>query len=108
MATCTVGFWLAVYCRTLRNDFANQLILKRNFERKIISVAIVLRTNWGFAAFNYVGEQVATFLQFASEGSKFVFGPELVKTFAFGVAPIIIYMSMITRIGCYSNVLNGT
>ena len=65
-----------------------------------LNVIIVLRTHWGFTAFNYVGEQVATFLQFASEGSKFVFGPELVNTFAFGVAPIIIYMSMITRTCC--------
>ena len=54
------------------------------FALQFIIALLVLRTTFGFVAFNYVGEQVATFLAFAADGAKFVFGAELITTFAFG------------------------
>ena len=54
------------------------------FALQFLIALLVLRTTFGFVAFNYVGEQVATFLAFAADGAKFVFGAELITTFAFG------------------------
>ena len=75
------------------------------FALQFIIAVLVLRTHFGYTAFNYVGTQVATFLEFAAGGAEFVFGPELVKTFAFGVAPIIVYMSMITSMLYYTGLM---
>ena len=44
-----------------------------------------------------MGEQVATFLSFAAEGAKFVFGPELITTFAFGLSGLDKFLSELTR-----------
>jgi len=38
----------------------------------------VLRTHWGFVAFDFVGRQVSKFLSFSSNGAQFVFGSELI------------------------------
>ena len=38
----------------------------------------MLRTHWGFVAFDFVGRQVSKFLSFSSNGAQFVFGSELI------------------------------
>jgi len=61
---------------------------------------IVLRTEPGLAAFQWLGAQVELFLSFTDYGSMFVFGEDI-SSFAFGVLPIIIFFSMIISILYY-------
>ncbi|XP_053323212.1 solute carrier family 28 member 3 [Spea bombifrons] len=65
---------------------------------------VILRTKPGFDAFDWLGIQVQTFLEYADTGSKFVFGEKYVDHFfAFKVLPIVIFfstvMSMLYHIG---------
>nr|XP_032809174.1 solute carrier family 28 member 3 isoform X1 [Petromyzon marinus] len=57
---------------------------------------IILRTEAGLDAFEWLGSQVQTFLDYADAGSKFVFGDLYTDHFfAFKVLPIVIFFSMI-------------
>ncbi|XP_075067160.1 solute carrier family 28 member 3 [Mixophyes fleayi] len=57
---------------------------------------IILRTKPGFDAFDWLGIQVQTFLEYSNTGSKFVFGEKYTDHFfAFKVLPIVIFFSMI-------------
>uniref|UniRef100_A0A670JPV7 Sodium/nucleoside cotransporter n=1 Tax=Podarcis muralis TaxID=64176 RepID=A0A670JPV7_PODMU len=57
---------------------------------------ITLRTKVGFDAFNWLGGQVQTFLEYTDAGSKFVFGDKYTDHFfAFKVLPIVIFFSMV-------------
>ncbi|CAM9410900.1 solute carrier family 28 member 3 [Lampetra fluviatilis] len=57
---------------------------------------IILRTEAGLDAFEWLGSQVQTFLDYTDAGSKFVFGDLYTDHFfAFKVLPIVIFFSMI-------------
>ncbi|XP_006898313.1 PREDICTED: sodium/nucleoside cotransporter 2-like [Elephantulus edwardii] len=65
---------------------------------------LVIRTDPGFIAFQWLGDQVQIFLNYTVAGSSFVFGDMLVKdVFAFQSLPIIIFfgcvMSMLYYLG---------
>ncbi|XP_066460205.1 solute carrier family 28 member 3 [Eleutherodactylus coqui] len=64
----------------------------------------ILRTKPGFDAFDWLGLQVQTFLEYANTGSEFVFGKNYADHFfAFKLLPIVIFfstvMSMLYYIG---------
>ncbi|XP_043841450.1 sodium/nucleoside cotransporter 1 [Dromiciops gliroides] len=62
----------------------------------------VIRTEPGFVAFQWLGDQVKIFLDYTVVGSSFVFGETLVKDiFAFQVLPIIIFFSCVMSILYY-------
>ncbi|XP_067884977.1 solute carrier family 28 member 3-like [Heterodontus francisci] len=55
---------------------------------------IILRTESGFYAFQWMGKQVQIFLDYTDAGSKFLFGEAYIKHFfAFKVLPIVIFFS---------------
>uniref|UniRef100_A0A4W2C8H7 Solute carrier family 28 member 1 n=1 Tax=Bos indicus x Bos taurus TaxID=30522 RepID=A0A4W2C8H7_BOBOX len=55
---------------------------------------VVIRTEPGFIAFQWLGDQIQIFLSYTESGSSFVFGEALVKdVFAFQVLPIIVFFS---------------
>ncbi|KAM3937777.1 solute carrier family 28 member 3 [Leptodactylus fuscus] len=57
---------------------------------------LILRTKPGFDAFDWLGIQVQTFLEYSDTGSKFVFGEKYVDHFfAFKVLPIVIFFSTV-------------
>ncbi|XP_077330980.1 solute carrier family 28 member 3 [Lithobates pipiens] len=57
---------------------------------------LILRTKPGFDAFDWLGIQVQTFLEYSDTGSKFVFGEKyLDHFFAFKVLPIVIFFSTV-------------
>ncbi|XP_073489678.1 solute carrier family 28 member 3 [Aquarana catesbeiana] len=57
---------------------------------------LILRTKPGFEAFDWLGIQVQTFLEYSDTGSKFVFGEKyLDHFFAFKVLPIVIFFSTV-------------
>ncbi|XP_035159797.1 sodium/nucleoside cotransporter 1 isoform X3 [Callithrix jacchus] len=60
---------------------------------------LVIRTEPGFIAFQWLGEQIRTFLSYTEAGSSFVFGDVLVKdVFAFQILPIIIFFSCVISV----------
>ncbi|XP_062936469.1 solute carrier family 28 member 3 [Cynocephalus volans] len=65
---------------------------------------LILRTSPGFIAFNWLGRQVQTFLEYTDAGSSFVFGEKYTDHFfAFKVLPIVVFfstvMSMVYHLG---------
>ncbi|XP_072475933.1 sodium/nucleoside cotransporter 1 [Notamacropus eugenii] len=62
----------------------------------------VIRTEPGFVAFQWLGDQIKIFLDYTVAGSSFVFGETLVKdVFAFQVLPIIVFFSCVMSILYY-------
>nr|KAF6283555.1 solute carrier family 28 member 1 [Pipistrellus kuhlii] len=60
---------------------------------------LVIRTEPGFIAFQWLGDQIQIFLSYTEAGSSFVFGEALVKdVFAFQVLPIIVFFSCVMSI----------
>lgn len=63
---------------------------------------IVIRTEPGFIAFQWLGQQIQIFLSYTEEGSRFVFGENLIKSvFAFQVLPIIVFFSCVMSVLYY-------
>ncbi|KAK2499898.1 hypothetical protein MC885_014679 [Smutsia gigantea] len=57
---------------------------------------LILRTDPGFMAFDWLGKQVQTFLGYADAGASFVFGEKYTDHFfAFKVLPIVIFFSTV-------------
>ncbi|XP_045384264.1 sodium/nucleoside cotransporter 2 [Lemur catta] len=62
----------------------------------------VIRTDPGFNAFQWLGDQIQIFLNYTVAGSSFVFGDELIKNiFAFQSLPIIIFFGCVMSILYY-------
>ncbi|XP_046942755.1 sodium/nucleoside cotransporter 1 isoform X2 [Lynx rufus] len=62
----------------------------------------VIRTEPGFIAFQWMGNQIQIFLSYADVGSSFVFGEAMVKgVFAFQVLPIVIFFSCVMSVLYY-------
>lgn len=62
----------------------------------------VIRTEPGFVAFRWLGDQIQVFLSYTEAGSSFVFGEALVKdVFAFQVLPIIVFFSCVMSVLYY-------
>ncbi|XP_006885202.1 PREDICTED: sodium/nucleoside cotransporter 1 isoform X1 [Elephantulus edwardii] len=62
----------------------------------------VIRTEPGFIAFQWLGDQIQIFLSYTVAGSSFVFGEALVKdVFAFQVLPIIVFFSCVMSVLYY-------
>ncbi|CAK6433914.1 unnamed protein product [Pipistrellus nathusii] len=57
---------------------------------------IILRTEPGFIAFDWLGKQVQTFLEYTNAGASFVFGEKYTDHFfAFKILPIVIFFSTV-------------
>nr|XP_019605651.1 PREDICTED: solute carrier family 28 member 3 [Rhinolophus sinicus] len=57
---------------------------------------LILRTEPGFVAFEWLGKQVQTFLEYTNAGSSFVFGEKYTDHFfAFKVLPIVVFFSTV-------------
>ncbi|XP_034880103.1 sodium/nucleoside cotransporter 1 isoform X3 [Mirounga leonina] len=62
----------------------------------------VIRTEPGFIAFQWMGNQIQIFLSYTDAGSSFVFGEAMVKgVFAFQILPIVIFFSCVMSILYY-------
>uniref|UniRef100_H0XAN3 Sodium/nucleoside cotransporter n=1 Tax=Otolemur garnettii TaxID=30611 RepID=H0XAN3_OTOGA len=62
----------------------------------------IIRTEPGFIAFQWLGDQIQIFLSYTEAGSSFVFGEALVKdVFAFQVLPIIVFFSCVMSVLYY-------
>ncbi|XP_056425279.1 sodium/nucleoside cotransporter 2 [Hyla sarda] len=62
----------------------------------------IIRTEPGYQAFNFLGQQIQIFLNYTVAGSGFVFGQTLVKdVFAFQALPIVVFFSCVMSILYY-------
>ncbi|XP_067412148.1 sodium/nucleoside cotransporter 1-like [Emydura macquarii macquarii] len=62
----------------------------------------IIRTDPGFEAFQWLGNQIQIFLSYTTAGSSFVFGDALIKeAFAFQALPIVIFFSCVMSILYY-------
>lgn len=68
---------------------------------------IIIRTSWGFEAFNYLGDRVTELLSYVRAGASFFFGDGLMTVFAFSVLPVIVYMSSLVSILYYLGVMQA-
>lgn len=61
---------------------------------QFIFAVVILRTQWGYDAFAYLGDRVTEFLAYTDAGSKFVFGDLYMNHFfAFKVLPVVVFFS---------------
>ncbi|XP_048338003.1 sodium/nucleoside cotransporter 2-like [Sphaerodactylus townsendi] len=66
----------------------------------------IVRTDPGFQAFQWLGEQVQIFLNYTTAGSRFVFGDQLIQNvFAFQALPIIVFFSSVMSVLYYLGVM---
>ncbi|XP_042331579.1 sodium/nucleoside cotransporter 2 isoform X2 [Sceloporus undulatus] len=66
----------------------------------------IIRTEPGFQAFQWLGAQIQTFLNYTIAGSSFVFGDILIQeVFAFQVLPIVVFFSCVMSILYYLGVM---
>ncbi|XP_072478994.1 sodium/nucleoside cotransporter 2-like [Notamacropus eugenii] len=67
---------------------------------------LVIRTDPGFAAFQWLGQQVQVFISYTVAGSSFVFGNVLISdVFAFQVVPVIVFFSCVMSILYYLGIM---
>ncbi|XP_033750452.1 solute carrier family 28 member 3-like [Pecten maximus] len=61
---------------------------------QVIFALIVLRSPWGYDAFDWLAQRVTEYLRHSETGAKFVFGPAHDQhLFAFSVLPVIVFFS---------------
>ncbi|KAK9393928.1 sodium/nucleoside cotransporter 2 [Crotalus adamanteus] len=66
----------------------------------------IIRTEPGFQAFQWLGNQIQIFLNYTTAGSSFVFGEKLIQeSFAFQALPIVIFFSCVMSILYYLGVM---
>ncbi|XP_065139182.1 sodium/nucleoside cotransporter 1 [Paramisgurnus dabryanus] len=65
----------------------------------------VIRTEPGLKAFEWLGEQVQTFLNYTKAGSSFVFGNLIENIFAFQALPIVVFFSSVMSVLYYLGVM---
>nr|XP_006128088.1 sodium/nucleoside cotransporter 1-like isoform X6 [Pelodiscus sinensis] len=66
----------------------------------------IIRTNPGFEAFQWLGNQIQIFLSYTTAGSGFVFGENLIKeAFAFQALPIVVFFSCVMSILYYTGLM---
>ncbi|XP_029766598.1 sodium/nucleoside cotransporter 1-like [Terrapene carolina triunguis] len=66
----------------------------------------IIRTNPGFEAFQWLGNQIQIFLSYTTAGSGFVFGDRLIKeAFAFQALPIVVFFSCVMSILYYAGLM---
>ncbi|KAM3608917.1 uncharacterized protein V6R79_006732 [Siganus canaliculatus] len=65
----------------------------------------VIRTEPGFTAFEWLGAQVQTFLNYTKQGSSFVFQDLIDGIFAFDALPIIVFFSSVMSVLYYLGIM---
>ncbi len=94
----------------------NWRIIASGLALQILFAILVLKTAWGQAIFQSVGNFFVVLIEFTDKGSEFIFGP-LVDTssfgviFAFKVLPTIIFfsalMSVLYHVGIMQKIVSG-
>ncbi|OWF42578.1 solute carrier family 28 member 3-like [Mizuhopecten yessoensis] len=77
------------------------------FALQYILALIILRQEWGFQIFKYLGDRVGEFLQHSDAGAIFMFSDPLISAhiFAFTVLPIVVFFYTMISILYYLGVM---
>ncbi|RUS85361.1 hypothetical protein EGW08_006904, partial [Elysia chlorotica] len=75
---------------------------------QVIFAVLILRTPWGYHAFQWLGNRVTEFLANTDAGSIFVFGDKYEDHyFAFKVLPVVVFFSTVVSVLYYLGVMQG-
>ncbi|XP_052806042.1 solute carrier family 28 member 3-like [Mya arenaria] len=68
---------------------------------------LILRTNWGYTAFQWLGDRIREFLEHTDAGAKFVFGEDTytMHFFAFKVLTVVTFFSAFVSMLYYAGVM---
>ncbi|XP_067649192.1 uncharacterized transporter HI_0519-like isoform X2 [Haliotis asinina] len=67
-----------------------------------IFACLILKTTWGYDAFDWLGKRMTEILNYSNTGAQFVFGASyLDHMFAFKVLPVIVYFSSLISVLYY-------
>ncbi|XP_046369656.2 solute carrier family 28 member 3-like [Haliotis rufescens] len=69
--------------------------------------AIILRTQWGYDAFKWLGDRVTEFLAHTNAGSEFVFDKPGLHFFAFSIMPVVTFFSAFISITYYLGIMQA-
>uniref|UniRef100_H2ZLR9 Sodium/nucleoside cotransporter n=1 Tax=Ciona savignyi TaxID=51511 RepID=H2ZLR9_CIOSA len=99
------GYFVMLLGLFVTSKYPNQVKWRPVFWGLFIQVCmgmIILRTQAGFDAFNWLGSLAQTFINYTNAGAAFLFGPNYMDHFfAFKVLPIVIYFSAFISILYY-------
>jgi len=109
---CFLGLWVFVGCAVAISWHPRQIkwrpVIWGLFLQWIFG-EIVLKSTWGFEAFDWLSNQVTRYLSYSDVGAEFVFGQEF--TFAFRVLPTITWFSagvyLMYHLGIIQFFING-
>ncbi|XP_025093354.1 solute carrier family 28 member 3-like [Pomacea canaliculata] len=73
-----------------------------------IFALLIIRTTWGYDAFQWLGDRVTELLKYSNAGAQFVFGDKYTyHMFAFQVLPVIVYFSSLISVLYYLGVMQS-
>nr|KAG5693766.1 hypothetical protein BaRGS_032450 [Batillaria attramentaria] len=88
------GFIIIAYITSINPARVNWHPVFWGFSLQFYFAVIILKTRWGFDAFEWLGDRVTEFLAYSDEGAMFVFGDNFrVHFFAFAILPTIVFFS---------------
>ncbi|XP_062608441.1 solute carrier family 28 member 3-like [Saccostrea cucullata] len=76
------------------------------FALQYIFALVILRTKWGYLAFQWLGDRILEFLNFSNAGAMFVFGDLYTNhLFAFKVLPVAVWFCSVISVLYYLGVM---
>ncbi|XP_054765595.2 solute carrier family 28 member 3-like [Lytechinus pictus] len=105
-----LGIFFMLFCSFLISKFPARIRWKTVFWGIYLQLflgILILRTDPGFVAFNWLGTNVETFLNYTTAGAEFVFGPAPLSlhSFLFIALPVIIFTSSVCALLYYMGVM---
>ncbi|XP_076439690.1 solute carrier family 28 member 3-like isoform X2 [Babylonia areolata] len=73
-----------------------------------IFALLIIRTSWGYEAFDWLGDRVTELLAYSDKGARFVFGDKYTDhIFAMKALPVIVYFSSLISVLYYLGVMQA-
>ncbi|KAK7485896.1 hypothetical protein BaRGS_00022891 [Batillaria attramentaria] len=103
-------FVISLYITSVHRTKVNWHPVFWGMAMQYVFALLIIRTQWGFQAFDWLGDRVTTFLGYTDAGSRFVFGEKFTDhVFAFQVLPVIVFfgafMSVLYHVGVMQAVI---
>nr|KAG5698782.1 hypothetical protein BaRGS_032201 [Batillaria attramentaria] len=102
----SVGTWYALYYR-FGDEGSLRLLVNWHpvfwgMAIQYVFALLIIRTQWGYDAFEWLGDRFTELLEYSDEGAIFVFGEKYTDhVFAMKVLPVIVYFSSLISILYY-------
>lgn len=100
-----VGYFVIVMICVIVSNNPDKINWRQVLNGTVIQLVLgllVLRTQFGFEVFRFLGNQISQFMSYSNEGAKFVFGDQYtMHFFAFKILPIIVFFSTVSNMLFY-------